>query len=136
MKKFSFKSILFFPAVIVMVFLFTAFEMDNDITANPGPEESFEIPEDIQSIFDNSCFGCHNAESQSEKGKKKLMIDKMHELSTAKLIAALEDITDVVDEGEMPPEKFLAKYPEKALTDEEVEKIKVWVDKTADDLLK
>lgn len=99
-------------------------------------EETFVIQEDIQTIIDKSCFGCHNVDATSDKAKKKLLIDQMHELSKARLVAALGKIVEVVESGDMPPQKFLDKYPDKALTAEEAEKLKVWADKTADALLK
>ena len=43
----------------------------------------------------------------------------MGELSKSKMIHALREINEVVEENEMPPEKFLAKYPDKKLRDEE-----------------
>jgi mono/diheme cytochrome c family protein len=116
--------------------LFTAFNPVDQSEKSPlNPAENFEIPDDIQNIFDKSCFGCHNTDSKSDKAKKKLLIDQMHELSKAKLVATLGDIKDVMEEGEMPPKKFLDKYPDKALTEEEAKKIKEWADKAADELL-
>ncbi len=75
-------------------------------------------------------------DATSDKAKKKLLIDQLHELSKIKLVAALGDIKETVENGDMPPQKFLDKYPDKALTAEEAEKLKDWAGKAADDLLK
>ncbi len=61
------------------------------------PKQHLEIPEDIQNILDKSCFGCHNVDATSDKAKKKLLIDQMHELSKIKLVAALGDIRETVE---------------------------------------
>lgn len=117
--------------------LFSAFQADvqSEKTMSVA-EATFEIPEDIQNILDKSCFGCHNVDATSDKAKKKLLIDQLHELSKIKLVAALGDIKETVENGDMPPQKFLDKYPDKALTAEEAEKLKDWAGKAADDLLK
>ena len=94
------------------------------------------VPDDIQSIIDHSCIGCHNVDAKNEKSKKKLMFDKLAHLSKAKIVAKLSDISDVVAKGDMPPEKFLAKYPDKGLTDEQAKALKEWADITSDELMK
>jgi mono/diheme cytochrome c family protein len=104
---------------------------------NPANEgEKFEIPQDIQEIIDKSCFGCHNAESQSDKAKKKLQFDQLDGLSKSKLVGTLDEIVEVVEENEMPPEKFLEKYPDKKLTEEEAKKLKEWAEANAEERMK
>jgi hypothetical protein len=121
----------------MVFYLSTAFVLEKaELNQNPGFEEGFVIPEDINKIFDKSCFGCHNSESSNEKGKKKLMIDKMEELSKAKLVGKLGEIAEVVEENDMPPKKFLAKYPDKALVEEESKRLVSWANEEADALMK
>jgi cytochrome c553 len=115
----------------------TAFVSQPPVMLDSNPEGTeFVIAEDVNAILDNKCFGCHNVESKNEKGKKKLMIDQLSELSKAKLVAALGNISETVENGDMPPQKFLDNYPDKALTEEEAQAIKEWADNAADDLLK
>jgi len=40
-------------------------------------EVNYTVPNDIQEIINNSCYGCHNSDSKSKKGKMKLNFDKM-----------------------------------------------------------
>jgi mono/diheme cytochrome c family protein len=137
MKKQNLLMLSMFALTAVAFFLLTGFNADvRSEKTFLNPEETFAIPEDIQTIFDKSCFGCHNVEATSDKAKKKLLIDQMQELSKAKLVAALGDIAEVVEKGDMPPQKFLDKYPDKALTQEEAAKVKEWAETTADELLK
>ncbi len=94
-------------------------------------DDKFEIPENVQQVIDKSCFGCHNSESQSEKGKKKLQWDKLGELKTYKLIGKLTDIADITANSEMPPEKFLEKKPEATPTAIEKKILSEWAESTA-----
>lgn len=94
-------------------------------------DDKFEIPENVQQIIDKSCYGCHNSESQSEKGKKKLQWDKLGELKTYKLVGKLADIADVTANSDMPPEKFLEKKPEATPTAIEKKILSEWAESTA-----
>jgi hypothetical protein len=93
-----------------------------------------EIPENINAIFEKSCFGCHNSESRNDKAKEKFMIDKLTKLKKSKLAAKLSEIGEVMEEGEMPPEKFAAKYPDKVPSAEDTKILIEWANKTADSL--
>ena len=117
--------------------ILTSFQTAEPNQAAPASQdEEFVIPEDISAIFDKSCFGCHNADADSEKARKKLMIDKLGELSKAKLVGKLGEIGDVVGKNEMPPEKFLQKYPDKTLTEQESIRLVEWTEEAANNLMK
>jgi cytochrome c553 len=130
------KHIITFIMVLTTGFFFMNFTMQK--TSNPpsGEKTNFEIPADIQGIIDNSCYGCHHTESKNEKGKKKLDFDKMTDLKTYKLVGKLADISDVVTEGDMPPEKAVKKYPEMKLSDEDKSTLSNWAKNMADELSK
>ncbi len=94
---------------------------------NKNPQVSgFEIPQDVQIVIDNSCYGCHNSDSRNEKGKKKLEFDKLGELSKAKLAGKLTSISEVITDGDMPPKKVLVDHPEMALTEETAKTLSDW----------
>ncbi len=88
--------------------------------------QSFEIPEQVQTIIQHACYGCHHTASKNLKGKKKLDFDKLAGLKTYKLAGKMQDIVDVLKKGKMPPKKFLAKYPDKALKQAEKEQMLSW----------
>jgi hypothetical protein len=121
--------------ILVTAFLLSCTFPEKNTSPTPMGDK-FEIPTDIQEIFDKSCFGCHNSESKSDKAKKKMLFDKLFEISKSKLVAKLDAIAEVVEEYEMPPEKFLEKYPDKKLTKEEAKKLKEWAWEAAEELLK
>jgi len=125
------------PAITLVFALLMSFTFsENEIYSAPNAGGKFEIPTDIQEIFDKSCFGCHNVDAQSDKSKKKLMIDKLADLSKTKQVGKLDAIAEVIEENEMPPEKFLTKYPDKKLTTEEANKLKKWAENAAEKLMK
>lgn len=133
MKKLNLILLLFLVASTSILFSFKNTEKTQSSPLIPGND--IVIPENVQLIIDNSCFGCHNMDAKSDKAKDKLLFDKLNDLSKAKLVAKLDGIAVTVEEGEMPPEKFLAKNPEKALSKEEAAAIINWANQTADKLL-
>ncbi|NQU32673.1 MAG: heme-binding domain-containing protein [Bacteroidetes bacterium] len=86
----------------------------------------YEVPADVQEIIDNSCYGCHNTDSESTKSKMKLNFDDMSNLKQGKLVGKLHRIYNAVNDGDMPLKKFIDKYPDKKLSDSDTEKLKSW----------
>ena len=123
-----------FGTLMTFAFLLMNFTTKDKATPTASASGDFEIPADIQAIIDNSCYGCHNADSDDEKGKKKLQFDQLAHLKTYKLVGKLADISDVVNEGDMPPKKAVKKYPEIKLSDEDKTKLADWAKQTAESL--
>jgi mono/diheme cytochrome c family protein len=120
-----------------IVFTISAFRSTSTFTQEKAPAKTaFEIPEDVNKILDKSCFGCHNVDAQSEDARDALLIDKLSDLKTHKLVAKLDEIASVVQDGDMPPSKFLKKYPEKTLTADESKKLSEWALQAAENLMK
>ena len=103
----------------------------NETTLVADEDPTIEIPENISAIFDKSCFGCHNSESRNTKAKDKFMIDKLTTLKKSKLVSKLKKISEIMEDGEMPPEKFAAKYPDKVPSAEDTKTLIEWADETA-----
>ncbi len=94
------------------------------------------MPEKVQAIVEHSCFGCHNTDSKNDDAKEKLDFKTLDELSSFKKIGKYRDIVEVLEKGEMPPKKFLEKFPDRKLSDEESQILKEWVEKEANALIK
>jgi cytochrome c553 len=107
----------------------SSFNLNKSIPPVDG--DSIEIPENINAIFKNSCYGCHNSESKNIKGKGKLMIDKLATLKKSKLASKLNKIVKEMNEGEMPPEKFAEKYPDRVPTAEDTKTLIDWAKSAA-----
>lgn len=109
-----------------------SFSDGNEPTSTPTIDGSqYEVPADVQAIIDNSCFGCHNTDSRSTKGKMKLNFDEMGNLKTSKLVGKLTKISKTVKNGKMPKKSFVEKYPDKALSEDDIKLITTWADELA-----
>lgn len=126
MKKKSIQSVLL---AAFFALSFYASGSDNPPVSNP-------MPDNVKAIIQNSCFGCHNTNSKNEDGKEALDFKKLDNLSMIKQISAYTDIKEVLEEGEMPPKKFLEKKPEKKLSDEQTKILLDWSKKAAEELVK
>jgi hypothetical protein len=126
------RNLLFPIALIAIAVIFQSSILFN---GNSNIAEDVNIPEDVKSVLDNKCFGCHNMEAKSDKAKDKLLLDKLGDLSKSKMIATLGNIGEVAGEGSMPPEKFLEQKPEKKLTEDEQKLLVDWAEKAADEML-
>jgi len=94
------------------------------------------FPADVKAVIDNKCYGCHSKDGRTEEAKEDMMWDSIPLYPKARQIAVLDDISEVLEKGKMPPEKMIEMHPEAALSKEQVELIKKWAETTADDLMK
>jgi uncharacterized membrane protein len=101
-----------------------------------SPEGLLTIPDSVNTVLQNKCYDCHNSKSESMKAKMKLNLDKLPTVSKRKLVSKLDAIAESVEEKDMPPKKFLKKYPEHALTDDESKILIDWANNAADELMK
>ncbi len=102
----------------------------------PPVKGELTMPENIKAIVDKSCFGCHNTDSKNEDAKEDLDFKTFDSLSKVKKIGTLKHIAEVLEKGEMPPKKFLERFPDRKLSDEEAKLLTDWVKKEATALIK
>lgn len=126
---------LVFMASIMLLSAFTLTKSKSNAVA-PNETGSQLLTPDVKAIIDQSCVGCHNAESKNDKGKAKLMFESLDTLSTARLVAKLEAIHEVVNDGSMPPAKFLEFKPEAALNAAQKASLLKWADNNIEQRLK
>jgi uncharacterized membrane protein len=103
---------------------------------NKSDTKAITTPDNVKAIIEKSCFGCHNTDSKNDKAKEKLDLKTLGDLETSKMIHALREISEVVEENDMPPEKFLAKFPDKKLSDDERKILMDWATNEAKSLMK
>lgn len=96
---------------------------------------AFVYPADVKAVIDDKCYGCHSKDGKSEKAKAKLMWDDLPNMVLDTVVAKLDDISEMIEKGKMPPEKFIQMKPDAAITPEQGALIKDWADKTADALM-
>jgi mono/diheme cytochrome c family protein len=123
---------------ISAILLLAAFTFTKPVSTDEPADETKNtlITADVKTIIDQSCVGCHNAESKNDKGKAKLMFESLDTLSTARLLAKLEAIHEVVSDGSMPPAKFLEFKPEAALNEKQKASLLKWADESIESRLK
>ena len=95
-----------------------------------------EYPEDVKKIIDNKCYGCHNPESKSEKGKGKLDWTFLPGLVKAEQVSKLDKVIEVLDKGEMPPKRLIEREPGAKISEADAKILKDWAQSTSENLLK
>ena len=126
------KKMNFFAGLFLTFFFASLMLSASEKTPTKNP---VKMPENVKSIIDNKCMGCHNTDSKNDKAKEKLDFKTLEELGKIKKIGTYNHIIETIEEKEMPPEKFLARYPHKKLSDEEAKIVMDWAKKQASALL-
>lgn len=121
---------------ITSVFIAVFFMIAVAASGENDPEKKSTMPDNVKAAIEKSCFGCHNTGSKNEDAKEELDFKKLDDLSKIKKISAYKKIGETVEEGEMPPKKFLQKYPDKKLNDKEIKLLMDWSKKEAEALVK
>ncbi len=94
------------------------------------------MTDEVKAIIENKCFGCHNTDSKNDKAKEDLDFKTFDDLSKMKKISSYKKIGEVIEEQEMPPKKFLERFPDKDLTDDERKALLEWSKQEAETLVK
>ena len=110
---------------LILTLFFAAVMMSATRIKSVSQEEEL-FPEEINDIIQGKCFGCHNMESRNDKGKEKLLFDKLDSLSMVERIGAFKEIAKEVNNNKMPPEQYLSRFPDKALTADEKKLLLDW----------
>jgi hypothetical protein len=103
---------------------------------NIGEQGKTFYPAGVKNVIDNKCYGCHSVTGKSQDARDALMWDSLPGVERRVMIATLDEIIEVLDEGTMPPEDVVKKYPEARLLPEEKKILKAWAEAKADSLLK
>jgi len=124
------KSAIFVP-ILIFGFSFALLSLNIDEETDYKPivkSENIDIPADIKSIIDNKCTTCHSDESSNYKAKMKMNFDKFSngKYSNGKLVSKFGKMAKKLNANKMPPEKYLAKNPDKKLTEDETKLILTW----------
>ncbi len=114
--------------VFSMAFMFDAEKIDEPVNENVPSISKLDIPVNIKGILDKSCMGCHTDASKNTKGKMKFNFDKFDDgkYSRGKQIAKLNGVVKTLEKGKMPPKKFIAKYPDRALSADDTKALSEW----------
>ena len=132
MKKLAFFCI-FGTACICM---FTAIAQTPETPVKNNRELAKLFPSNVATILENSCFQCHTGASRNADAKKELNFSEWDKYSVIKKVGKLKEICETTSKEEMPPQKFLNKFPQKKLSDEQVSVLCNWVKTESQNLVK
>jgi len=121
-------------SMLVFAFALMNFTRSVSKTTTNTQASSIQIPDDVNQIIQNSCYGCHNSDSKNMKAKMKLKFDGLDAMQTFKAIGKLTKVAKEVEEDKMPPARFLKNYPDKALSDKDKQRLISWATDTAKSL--
>jgi hypothetical protein len=62
-------------------------------------------------------------------------LSKWKDLTNAKKVGIMQDMVDILKKGDMPPAKYVAKYPDRAPSIEQKDTIIKWAQAESDKLL-
>lgn len=128
------KNLIFiFSGIAILLFSFAFINNEEAAISENTQAYKVEISEDVNKVIENSCIGCHNTDSKNTKGKNKLNFDELKDgsLPKGKFLGKLGGIKKAVEEGNMPPEKFLNKNPDRALSEADTKLLLDWVNTQA-----
>ena len=114
----------YLTGLILTLFLALVLISATKIQSVQQEEELF--PKEVNDIIQKKCFGCHNTESRNDKAKEKIEFDKLDSLSIVQKIGAFRHIEEVINKDEMPPERFLERFPDNKLTDDDKKALLSW----------
>lgn len=126
---------LFLKTFLIFLFTLGLWTIDAD-EQDPQADNGLVIDAKVKPIIDAKCMGCHSADSKNEKAKEKFIWANLSTMDKKAAASILDDMVEVMDKGEMPPAKFLERYPDKKLTEKETKAIRKWADKSASKMLK
>lgn len=101
----------------------------------PEPPSENAFPDEISTILKTSCFDCHFTGSRSEKALNAINFDLWDEYRLTKKIGVLGDMGEVLEEGKMPPGKYLENKPGAKLSESQQKTLSEWTRMEADKLM-
>lgn len=96
----------------------------------------FKYTKKVNDVIQNKCYGCHSEKGRSDKAKKAIMWDDVPDLSAEEQAEKLKMISGVLEEGSMPPSRFLENNPDKKLTEKEMKTMQKWATKMTKKVMK
>jgi uncharacterized membrane protein len=89
--------------------------------------KTISYPVSVLSIIENKCIGCHSEQGRNEDAREALNWKNLQNMESGEVIGVLEEVLEQVEDGTMPPEKMVKKYPSLEMTAEERALLKAWI---------
>ncbi len=117
--------------------------------ANPDSDPALALRADsaVQDIFQRSCFDCHSNKSSwpwysyvapvswlvadhVHEGRKELNFSVWNTYSPKRQSKKLKEIVEELEEGEMPLPPYLITHPDAAMSESDIQLIRMWAAQT------
>ena len=105
------------------------------LSFQPSQPPVADIPENVEKILASTCYNCHTTGAKAEDAVKALDFKVWDEYRLSKQIALLGDISKVLEEGKMPPKKYIEYNPEKKLSEEQIQEVVDWTKAESEKLM-
>lgn len=136
MKKMLFTGIILFIAVLAfMAFNFPSSNFSGNSINPPQEKVVSPFPDSVAKVLENSCYDCHSDASSNMKALGKMNLSRWNEMDAAKKVAKLQDMIDILKKGDMPPAKYVEKFPDRTLGKEQKDLIINWANTETDKLM-
>ncbi|NOX38354.1 MAG: heme-binding domain-containing protein [Calditrichaeota bacterium] len=130
-------------ALLGLLVLFLLIQLIPVDRSNPPVQGAIQVPEDVMTILRTSCYDCHSNETRwpwysriapiswliaehVQDGRKHLNFSTWEQYDAKKKVHKMEDLIDVLKEGEMPLPSYLIMHSETRLTPEKTERLIQW----------
>lgn len=116
--------------LIVLSLVSMAFVLKPAPVGSPVLQDQAGItfPEDVQTIIDAKCMGCHKPDSRNTKAKEKLQWASVAKMNKEEQEHLVDELFEVLEDGKMPPKKALERRPQMKLTDDETKTLLAWAE--------
>lgn len=91
-------------------------------------QEGITFPENIQTIIDAKCMGCHKPDARNEKAREKLQWEKVAAMNTEEQTHLIAELFEILEEGKMPPPRMVERNPDMKLSEDETKQLLTWVE--------
>ena len=109
------------PMLILTGGLFLLFQ---SFQSRHVPEAAF--PDEVNELLVSACYNCHTTGAKAEDAVKALDFKEWDKYKLTKQVALLGDICKMLEEGKMPPKKYLEYNPDRKLSEAEKQLICDW----------
>ncbi|MCF7797506.1 MAG: heme-binding domain-containing protein [Lentisphaeria bacterium] len=129
--------------VLILIVLFVLIQLFPVNRTNPPVESEIEAPDEIHAILDRSCYDCHSNNTRwpwyayvapvswlvardVNHGRENMNFSTWNAYDTEEKSHLLDEVYEVIDEGEMPMPIYLPLHPEAKLSDEDKQLLMNW----------
>ena len=101
----------------------------------PNRLSNAAFPDEVNKVLVASCYNCHSTDAKNKDAREALNFEKWDDYRVTKKIGLLGKICELVEEGKMPPAKYLDNNPDRKLSDTQKQLICEWTKKETSSLM-